>query len=196
MKNTILKLALVFIFINSIACSKKSYLQKQVPDYCKDIIKELDYRIIPVNDSVYTFRFNYPPVDTFQESFDTKRMKEYKGFAKFMNKLSKDSLRKCDIREKDLVKVIGMPSDITIFKKYKNVTKDGKVLKFLFDFGLNCDPSLRYSKSAGNCDRFRFDTDSIGVLYNIYFHATGWGVEYKLEKIQDDIRKGLREKYE
>ncbi len=196
MKNTILKVAIALVFINLTSCSEKNYIHRQVPDYCKDIINELNYRIISVNDSVYTFRFKYPPVDTFQESINTKRMQDYKNFAKYMNKLSKDSLRECDIKENDVIRFIGEPSHVTILKKYKNLTKEGKVLNYLFDFGLNCDPSLRYLESAGNCDRVRFKLDSIGVLYNIYFHATGWGVEYKLEKIYDDIRKGIREKYE
>ena len=192
MSKYIFKLSAIFFILNLLSCSQSMYKQVKVPKYCVDLKTKLKNRIIPINDSVYTFNFKFPQVDTFRETFETKRVFEYRAFYKFLFNLPEDSLKKCKLDEKTIKKLIGNPSDITIINKSNNICKKGKFYNYLLDFGLNCNPNQRYLKSSENCNVLRFELDTLGILYKIKCSSNEFGIEPKLEKIHDEIKKGIR----
>lgn len=188
--------SIVFI-INMSACSDKVVLSKNAPEKCHKILKEIDYRILPVNDSVFAFRFDYPLLETYDGEFNSKRISEYRSFANLVNNFPADSLMMCNIREKDLIKSLGVPSNITKIGEGNNfIYRKGKVYSYSFNFGFECDTKKLYYKNG--CEGIVFYTDESGILYKIRCDNDGWGIEYIYEELLrkkvEEINKDAREK--
>jgi hypothetical protein len=183
MKSHLIYIALSIFLISTFACTKRIVLNKNAPKKCYEILKQLNYRILPINDSVYTFRFLYPPVDTLNlEAIQySKRYEEYKNFCYLMTNFHSDSFSLCDIKDLDIIEILGKPSNVTLREGKKGISIKGKVFNYLFGFGLECDPTKPYLQSFANCNGIRFYFDENGILYECNCKADSGGVEYIFE---------------
>jgi len=171
---------LLLIFITS--CNSYRRQANSLPVNCKELLRELRYRIIKNDTGGYTFRFEHPVSDTIPQSETLRGME----FIKFSKHVFNDTLCKCDIDYNIITHTIGKPDKKNIYDRYDNFS-----IIYSLDFGFNCGGNKCPGSSDNSCNSYQFVFNKDGKLIKCFGSIQTFDIEpyYCTSKIREYLKR-------